>query len=197
MSSSRLTVVMYRHAMHLYPRGFREEYGDDLVVLLSEQLRDEPAWRVTARTVVDLALTVPTRHLEATMHRSMTPFVPPFFGALALSSLIVGLVVGRPIVLLACLAIAGLAGGLGLAAHRRARPVAAPATASAQWWKVLVSGVGLMAALIVVTTATGELPDNGWFVAMITGLTAIVLMSTGVVLGITHLATRPSRHAAL
>lgn len=196
MSTPRLTVATYRRAVRLYPRQFRNEYGDDLVVLFSDQLRDEPAWRVIARSVCDLALTLPIRHLEATMNRTMTAFVPVLFGTLAISSLIIGLVVGHPIVLLVCLALAGLTGCLALVAHRRARPMAAPSTASAQWWKLLVSGGGLMVVLIVVTTATGELPDNGWFVAMLTGLTAIMLMSVGVMLGITHLVARPSRRAA-
>jgi hypothetical protein len=195
MSKSRVTVAMYRQAVRLYPREFREEYGDDLVDLLCEQLRDERSWRVTVRTAVDLAITIPTRHLEASMNRAMTAYVPVVFGALAVSSLIVGLVVGHLTVLLVCVAVAALAGGLGLASYRRARPNPTPSAASAQWWKLLVSGGGLMAALIAVTTATGELPDHGWMAAMLTGLTAIVLMSMGVVLGLTHLATRSSRHA--
>jgi hypothetical protein len=52
-----------------------------------------------------------------------------------------------------------------------------------------------LAALILVTTATGELPAGGWFVAMITGLTALVLIGAGLVLGVAHLAGRPSRRA--
>jgi hypothetical protein len=65
------------------------------------------------------------------------------------------------------------------------------------WWKLVASGGGLMIALIVITTATGELPEGGWIVAMITGLTAIILMSIGVLLGIAQLASRPSRRATI
>jgi hypothetical protein len=54
----------------------------------------------------------------------------------------------------------------------------------------------MMAALIATTTATGELPDGAWFVAMATGLTAVVLLGAGVVLGVAHLASRASRGAA-
>jgi hypothetical protein len=183
---------VYRQLVRLYPRRFRHEYGPDLVQLIADQLRDEPTWRVVSRGAIDLVLTLPTRHLEAHMDRSPTPFVTTMFAALALSALIVGAVVGHPLVLLACLAVAIVAGGLGLLFVHRARPRPMPA----RWWQLTTAGTCLLAALIATTTATGELPAGAWLVAMITGLTAIVLIAAGVVLGITHLASRPARRAA-
>src|SRR4051812_25235657 len=150
-----LTLRVYRMFVRLYPRRFREDYGTDLVGLVADQLRDEPAWRVAARSAVDLALTVPTRHLEAHMDRASTPIVPLLFGALALSAVIVGAIVGHPIVLLACIAVGIVAGGLGLLAAHRARPLTQPRPASAHWWKLLAGGAGLLVALIATTTATG------------------------------------------
>jgi peptidoglycan/LPS O-acetylase OafA/YrhL len=185
----------YRQLVRLYPRRFREDYGPDLVVLVADQLRDEPAWRVWSRSVVDLALTVPIRHLEAHMDRSPTNLVPALFGAVALASVIVGVVVGHPTVLVACIAVGAAAGCLGLLAAHRARPLSEPRRTSAQWWKLTAAGAGLLAALIAVTTATGELPEGGWLLAMITGLTALLLLGAGLVLGIAHLASRPSRRA--
>jgi hypothetical protein len=66
-------VALYRALQRLYPRAFREEYADDMVTLLGEQLRDEPPWRVCGRGLVDLAVTVPTRHVEVHMSRNRTP----------------------------------------------------------------------------------------------------------------------------
>jgi hypothetical protein len=195
MSRSDATLGLYRRAVRLYPRRFRDDYGRDLVLLVADQLRDEPPWRVAARNAIDLVLTLPTRHLEAHMNRPPTALVPTILGAIALSAVIVGITVGHPLVLLVCLAIAIAAGGLGLLAVHRARPLTQPRPTSAHWWRLLAGGAGLMAALIGITTITGELPDGAWLVAMITGLTAIVLMSAGVVLGIAHLASRPSRGA--
>ncbi len=190
------TLRVYRMLVRLYPRRFREEYGPDLEGLVADQLRDEPTWRVLARSAVDLALTVPTRHLEAHMDRAPTPLVPILFGALALSAVIVGATVGHPIVLLACIAVGVGAGWLGMLAAHRARPLTQPRPATAHWWKLLAGGAGLLAALIATTTATGELPDGGWLIAMITGLTAVVLLGAGVVLGIANLAGRIRRDAA-
>jgi hypothetical protein len=127
---------VYRLLVRLYPRRFREEYGPDLVGLVADQLRDEPTWRVVARSAIDLALTLPSRHLEAHMHRAPTALVPALFGAVALSAVIVGATVGHPIVLLACIAVAVTAGWLGLVAAHRARPLTQPRPATAHWWKV-------------------------------------------------------------
>jgi hypothetical protein len=196
MSRPPHTLRVYAMFIRLYPRRFRDEYGPDLVQLVADQLRDEPAWRVAARSAVDLTLTVPTRHLEAHMDRTPTGIVPILFGTLALSAVIVGAVVGHPIVLVVCLAVAVAAGALGFLAAHRARPLTQPRSASAHWWKLLACGAGLLAALIAITTATGELPDGGWLIAMVTGLTAIVLLAAGIVLGIAHLAGRPQRRPA-
>ena len=187
---------VYRMFVRLYPRRFREQYGPDLVQLVADQLHDEPAWRVATRSAVDLALTVPTRHLEAHMNRTPTGIVPILFGTLAISAVIVAAVVGHPFVLVACLAVAVTAGALGLLAAHRDRSLTQPRAATAHWWKLLAFGAGLLAALIAITTATGELPDGGWLIAMVTGLTAIVLLAAGIVLGIAHLAGRPQRRPA-
>jgi hypothetical protein len=195
MSGPARVIRWYRLAVRLYPRRFREEYGPDLVLLVADQLRDEPSWRVLARSATDLALTLPTRHLEAHMDRSPTPLVPAMFGALALSSVVVGITVGHPLVLVACIAVGLVAGWLGLLSAHRARPLTQPRPKTAQWWKLLAAGAGLLTALIATTTATGELPEGAWFIAMVAGLTAVVLLGAGVVLGIAHLASRPSRGA--
>ncbi|MEN3273987.1 MAG: hypothetical protein V7636_2748 [Actinomycetota bacterium] len=172
----------YRVLLHLYPRRFRREYGDDMVLLLEDQLRDEGTARVVARAVLDLLLTVPTRHLEAHMKRSSTTAVVS--ALVALGALLA--VIGGPI---------GLAAGVAaivVAAltWRRSQPVVA--ATDTRWWKLLGGGAALFVAEIVVTTITGELPDGWWYVAMVVGLTSLVLMAAGAVLGI---ATRFARTA--
>ena len=190
MTTAPRTLGVYRRLVRLYPRRFRDEFGSDLVGLVADQLRDEPTWRVLARTAVDLLLTLPTRHLEAHMDRAPTLVVPVLFGAVALSAVIVGAAVGSPVVLLACIAVGIIAGGLGLLAAHRARPLTQSRPATAHWWKLVATGTGVLAALVALTTATGELPEGGWFIAMVTGLTALVLLGAGIVLGIAHLASR-------
>ena len=197
MTTPPRTLRVYRLLVRLYPERFREEYGPDLVGLVADQLRDEPTWRVLARSAIDLALTLPTRHLEAHMdpHRDAP----------------------RPRAVRCARTQRGHRRGsrrssrrsprlhrrrghrrwLGLA-RRPPGPALSPspAPATGHWWKLLAGGAGVLAALIAITTATGELPEGGWLIAMITGLTALVLLGAGIVLGIAHLAARPNRSPA-
>ena len=170
----------YRLLLHAYPRSFRREYGDDMVALLRHQLRDENVARVAARTAVDLAITVPARHLEIRMNRTSTT-------ALVITFVTVGAalaVVGGPIGLVAAVALLALA----VVTWRRGRPVVA--TADGRWWKLLVAGVALLGTLIAVTTATGEVPSGWWEVTMAAGLISFGLIAAGLVLGLVALAGR-------
>ena len=196
MSRGRATLLAYRYATGLYPKAFRDDYRPDLIALMADQLDDEPTWRVAVRSAVDLAITLPARHLEAHMDRPPTPFVPVLFGAIAIASLIVGVIVGHPLVLLACAAAGAVASVVALVAAHRQRPLTSARPASVYWWKLLLAGVTGLVALVAVTTATGELAEGGWFLAMVLGLAAVLVMSAGVVLGIVHLASRSTRRAS-
>jgi len=166
-------VRLYRAALHLYPRAFRREYGEDMVALIAQQLRDENVARVMARTAVDLAITVPSRHLEKHMHRSSTT-------ALVVAFIVLGIVlgvVGGPGGLAALVVLFALAA----VTFQRSRPVAAP---SDRWWKLLLGGAVLLGGLATVTTATGELGDGWWLAAMVGFVTSFALIAAGLVLGI-------------
>lgn len=165
---------IYRALLHLYPRRFRREYGDDMVALLEDQLRDEPALRVVGRTARDLVVSVPTRHLEADVKRSSSIVLIVIFGSIAIAADVFGGYVGPAIALVMFAA--------AVRTWRRSRPV--DVRADSRWRTVLLCGVGLLATLIVVTKMTGELPDGWWYVAMATMLSSFGLIVTGVVLGI-------------
>jgi hypothetical protein len=166
-------VKLYRAALHLYPSSFRREFGDDMVLLVEHQLHDEGTARVAARTLVDLFITVPTRHLEAHMSRSSQTTLTIVFAALG----VLLAVVGGPVGLLAGL------GAFALAAvtYRRSQPIVAR---NGQWWKLLLGGVVLLGSIAGITTATGELDDGWWYVAMLGLLTSFLLIAAGVVVGI-------------
>ena len=189
-------VRVYAGLLLLYPRPFRREYGEDMALLFAEQLRDENPWRVCSRAATDLALTVPTRHLEVVMKASTSPFLSTFFGAVAVAGVMFALVSGTNVALaMAAVATAVLTGGLSLISYRRNRPLA-PSTGTTRWWKLVAAGVGLLAALIVTVNVTGEVPDGFWFPMILTGLTAIVLMAMGLILGVGSLMTRGTRRAS-
>jgi cytochrome bd-type quinol oxidase subunit 2 len=91
------------------------------------------------------------------------------------------------------LAVAAVAAGLAMLAWRCIRPLAMARPATAQWWKFLTAGVAVLAAVIVITTATGEVDGSMWWPMMISVVCALMLVATGLVLGVAHLArNRPA-----
>ena len=58
----------YRRLLAAYPRAFREAFGEDMVQVLADQLRDSPAaqrGRVLAGALRDLLATAPVERVEA------------------------------------------------------------------------------------------------------------------------------------
>ena len=184
------TVRAYRALLHLYPRRFREEYGVDMAVLFADQLRDEPAGRVWARCAVDLAITIPTQHLETHMTRSPSSTVPVLFSALSVAGVAFALLVGSSVGLaLVGLAVAIVAGALAVASWRSSRTVTADRPATSHWWKVLVTGVGVFTTTVVAVNAVGEVSEDWWAPMMLTLLAGILTTAAGLILGIVHLTT--------
>jgi hypothetical protein len=192
---STTAVVVYRALLRLYPRGFRDEYGADMALLLADQLRDERAGRVWVRAVIDLAVTVPTRHLEAHMNRPPSPLIPLLFAGVGFAGLCVAAIGGsHPETIAVGLSIAVVAVGLAAVAWRGIRPVTTQQV-TARWWKFLAGGLGVLATVIVATTATGEVDDRMWWPTMITVGCALALLGGGLLLGLAHGRARRLRNA--
>lgn len=184
---------MYRGLLWLYPRRFRDEYARDMALLFADQLDDEPAGRVWARGVVDLAITIPTRHLEAHMNRLPNPTTPLLFAALGVAGLLFGTLAGSNLGMLVIgLSVAAVAGALAVFAWRHTRAITSSRPVTAHWWKFLAGGASVLAVVVVVTTATGEVVGSLWWPMLLTVLSALVTLAVGLVLGISHLTrSRP------
>jgi hypothetical protein len=175
--------------VRLYPRSFRDEYGDDMVLLFEDQRAAEPALRVWCRSLLDLTLSVPTRHLEAHVHRSSPqPLLTVLAAAGAVVALVVGLVVGS-VAAPALLVVVG-ATWLANASRRAERPVDAP-----MWWRRVVVG-GVLIGLVGAATNV-PWPDSmdiggdlAWSLGAITIIAGITLMSSGAVAGALSLLGR-------
>jgi hypothetical protein len=182
VSAERSAVRGYRVLLRLYPRRFREEYGPDMVLLMSEQCRDEPLARVVGRAALDLAITIPNQHLEARMHRApmfQTPFV---YLAIAVAGLALAILGGSaPAAPIIGLGVAAAAGSVAVIAWRRAAP-ATDRAFTAGWWKFLLFGPALIASVIV---AAG-LGVEAWFLGVFVVLVAIASIALGVTLGVAH-----------
>ncbi|MDP9182390.1 MAG: hypothetical protein M3P04_06390 [Actinomycetota bacterium] len=182
--------TLYGGLLRLYPRAFRNEYGEDMVLLLQHQLRDENAARVWGRLLLDLAITVPSLRLEA--HMSARTSAPVVFGALTVGSLALAVIGGTAVgVSLVGAAGALLFGSLAVISWRRTQALGRSGTATASWWKYVLAGGAVLASCVaLVNVGDHELPGNTWAVWMGALLTSFVLLGVGVVLGISHAASR-------
>ena len=194
MSGPRAAGI-YSGLLRFYPRRFRDEYGVDMALIFAEQLRDEPTGRVWARGVVDLAITIPARHLEARMDRPPNPTVAVVFAAISVSGLVLGIIGGSSLGMLGFgLAVAVVAGGLAVAAWRNTRAVSVARPATERWWQVLLVGVIVLATTIIVVNVVGEVSDGLWLPMVLTLLAGVVTTAAGLILSIVHLIeNRPRR----
>lgn len=173
----------YGKALRLYPGGFRQEYGEDMVALLAQQLRDERAARVWTRTGVDLLRTIPVRHLEAHMHVTART-VPTLAGAIFVVAGMTALV-GGPLIIVA-VALTALA--IGILSWRSERP-AADLPPSAGRRAILLIAAG-SAALGLMAFAPTDGPEGVWLVFITVLLSAIGAIVLGVLYGAAHLMAR-------
>lgn len=186
MTRARFPERAYRALVHLYPREFREEFGDDMVALFREQYRDEPALLVVVRSLVDLALTVPSQHVETRMHTNPTPVTTLMYLAVTLAGLVLAVVGGTaPLALVTGALIAVAAGALAVLTWQRAAPFRT-STLTSHWWKFVVAGLVLIGAVIV---ASG-LGVNAWFLGLAVVFIAIGSVVVGVALAVANLVAR-------
>jgi uncharacterized protein YwlG (UPF0340 family) len=176
----------YGALVALYPREFRDEYGADMVQLARDACRDDPPWRVACRVLVDLAISIPTQHLELHMHRSPSPLIPLIYSAVSGAGVVLALAGGTNVSFLVVgLAVAAIAGMLAVIAWRRAAPVGG-SVQTTHWWKLVVAGPVIIGGVIV---AAG-LGVDAWFVGMFFVFLALILTGVGLLLGLARLTAR-------
>jgi hypothetical protein len=181
-----MTAVLggYRRALRLYPRQFRQEYGEDMVALLAQQLRDEGAARVWTRTGLDLLRTIPLRHLETHMNVTART-VPTLAGVIFVTAGMTALV-GGPIGIAAAVALSALA--IGLLSWKAERPARALPPGTGRRALLLIAGGSAVLGLMAFAPTDG--PDGTWYVFMTVLLGAIAAIVLGVLYGAAHLMTR-------
>lgn len=181
MSAARL----YRSFLRLYPRRFREEYGEALVALFEDQCRDESPARVYARTALDLIVTVPVRHLEVPMHDRAPTAMVLVYSVIALGGVATAVIGGTNEVAVSLgLLVAALAGGLAVVTARR--NVTRPADPAGLWWKITTTGVALVAAVVVGAGVGIE----AWYLAWLASIVGLAMIAVGLTLGAVRLIQR-------
>ncbi len=194
--STQRSIAAYRHLSALYPRSFRDEYGDDLVATFAEQLADEGAGRVWLSTFRDLVVTVPSQHLEARMNRPAPQTVAMIASGVTVAAVVLALAAGTGPVVGVFLLAAVAALVVATLAWKAARPVGRNGIGVTNRWRtLLVVGVALLTAVIVVINVPPyndkDLPEAGWALMMLSLVTSVVLIVVGLTIGI---ARRSAHH---
>ncbi len=157
-----------------------------MVQLVRDQCSDEPPWRVCGRAALDLAITIPTQHMEAHMSRNPDHLVPLVYTAVAGGGVLLAVVGGsNTSMLIVGLCIAVAAGAMAAVAWRRSGPVRA-SVATEGWWKFLLAGPCIIISVIV----AAEQGVEAWTVGLACVFSAFVLTGAGLVLGLTRLVNR-------
>lgn len=194
--NTQRSINLYRSLSALYPKSFRDEYGDDLVATFSEHLCDDGVTAVWLSTIRDLVVTVPFQHLEARMHRPAPRTVVVVATAVTVAALVLAIAAGTgPVVGVFLLAaIAALV--VATAGWRAASPAGRSGVDGANRWRtILAVGVALLATVIVVINVSPyndtELPGVGWALMMLSLISSVALITVGLTMGI---ARRSARH---
>lgn len=160
MKSERSVVrhrALYRAALKLYPRTFRESYSDPMTQLFGDCVRDLGA-RVWLRTVPDLVRTVPTERIEATMARLSPQIIFALVVLAAAIALGLGGVASFPLLVIAVAVVVANQRRVFTSLPRGERAPLRRAVVQA-WWAPVAGLLGL--AMIVFGIAT-IFEANNW-----------------------------------
>jgi hypothetical protein len=183
MTATNRSVVLYRRLLRLYPKRFRDEYGDDMVFVFEEMLRDLPAGRVWLRTLRDATSSIVIQRLETTMSVK-SAFVPLGLAALAAVTLVV--VSARGVdnlaVFLASVAVTGALVTAALIYWYGQRPYVEPADQVNRYWLRCLGGGGALIGVVNLGSAVDiEAP---WIVLFTTIIFGVLLVALGIILGL-------------
>jgi len=175
---------VYRASTRLYPRGFRDEYGDDLVVLAAQQLADGRRPLVLARLVRDLSTSIPSQHLENLMDRP-PPLLPSLLfggvaGTTAVAAILLGSAASLPLLLVAL--VAAVVAAWSYPAARIVHE--APLTRC--WWQALIGGGVVLGGLVVGEAVLTDRMALPWLALAGLAVLGWALRAVGVILGALH-----------
>jgi hypothetical protein len=177
---------LYRAATRLYPRGFRDQYRDDMVVIADLQLQDGPRAIIAARLIRDLAISIPTQHLENLMPRPSALLLPTLAASVGAVALATGALLGTaasvPLFVVAVAAVT-IAGWSYSVAH-----VVRERSLSRHWWQLLLAGAVLLGAVMSGQAITDNHDWIPWIVLVIAVIAGWLMVAAGVILGALHIA---------
>lgn len=179
---------LYRRLLWLYPASFRRDYGQAMVQLFCDRLRDQAgdrprkaAVRVWLQTLRDLAVSVPNQRIEAFMSEPQTMLVQVI--VMVVLSIAAILFIGFYAVVL-------LAAVTGWLVYQRGRGRYVRLPGQSKWHRWVLSGAALLAVGVSpAVLSLDELTDWAWGVFSLLTLGGLITVAVGVAM-----AARDLRH---
>jgi hypothetical protein len=189
MTAPERHVRMYRRLVAVYPKAFRQEYGEDMVLLFCDLLHDEPTHRVWSRTLRDATKSIVIQRLETVMSKN-SMLRPLAFAAAAATALIAFSALGIQNIYVFVLTVAGaaLAVVAALIYWQANRAYVEPSAQLHRYWlRVFGSGAALIALVNVGSGIDIEAP---WLLLFGSVILGAMLVALGLILGVWHGADR-------
>lgn len=182
----RTHLALYRATHVLYPRAFRDEYGEALGAVFEQQLDELGAPRCWLRTLRDLIVSIPSQQLESRMNRPSSSHLFVFFFALGTGAALMTAMIGTSMYAAVVALVAVASFGVAIALRRAAKP-AITLERTSSWKKFLVGGGLMLGTLIIMMNLPAnkdqDLSTIEWSVLMLSILISLSLIGAGAVLG--------------
>jgi hypothetical protein len=182
----KLSVRAYRTLLWLYPRAFREEYGDDMVLLAQDMSRDTNSGRVWLTLARDAAVSIPLQRIEALMSARPSVRFAPLLSLLVLCAamLVVAAAGTTPFLVVVPAVVCAVAvAAAALLYWRSNRGYVEPADAMYRHWLRFIAGGAAILLSIVVGASATDLALN-WMVGMGIVFVGVGCMAFGCGLGV-------------
>ncbi len=181
----------YSALVGLYPRRFRDEYGQDMVLLFEEMAADRGAARVWPTLLRDAFTSIITQRMETLMSETQSRTLT-LVGFVSLAVGVVAMALfgsaAKPLflVLLAALGAGGLAIGLFLRSNAAYRE---PGQGMHRhWWRYLLAAAACFGAAVIGTEVLNL--DGPWVLLFVDIIAGWFLVAMGLALGVWHGAYR-------
>ena len=173
----------YQRLLWLYPASFRRDYGQAMVQVFCDRLRDEARRRPRAaslrawlQTLGDLALSVPNQRIEACMSEQQTMLVT----VIVMVSLSIA-----AILFIGFYAVVLLAAVTGWLVYQRGRGRYVRLSGQSRWYGWVLSGVALLAvASLPAILSLGELSEWAWTLFALLTVAGLIAVAVGVAMAV-------------
>jgi hypothetical protein len=186
----------YREMLRIYPRSFRERFGDEMLILFADLLKDAGrpgerfgVARLWAHAIGDLITSATSEQWEEQMNHH--PVLARVAVVAIPTAVIGGLLVAGPMIAVVALALSVVA---ALVVYSR-RSASGNRGGGDRWWVACLAGVAFIAAAFG-SLALPISSDYTWSMATLLGIAGLAVLSSGALAAVMAMTRRPGARSA-